>query len=239
MSAQPKVLLNIGQGVTAGLSSVARLTQELDQYLAKDRPIQGMPGVLVVALPATTDRRKLLRDLDKMLAATVPPEPREARPHAMALEQAKIREFTLKMALRVLRARASYPSEKLYETGNRTKVSPALWTDPARARKDGQDDKRRTMEIMTSRHLWRAYVLAENAARGRFPSLEPLKEDPNRPEFDYAVLLKDYRQYLAWGWKRIAELKEERRLEAVRKAGRAAQAAPASDPATDASESPP
>lgn len=238
-SPKPKLLLNIGQGVTAGLSSVARLTQGLDKYLSTDRPVQGMPGVLVVALPATADRRKLLRELDEMLATAVPPEPTEARPHAMALEQNKIREATLQMALRVLRARASYPDEKLYQTGNRTKVSPALWTDPARARKDGQDDKRRTMEIMTSRQLWRAYVLAENAARGRFPSLEPLKDDPNRPEFDYAVLLKDYSRYVEWGWKRIAELKEERRLAAVRKAGRAEGAAPASDPVTDVSEPPP
>ena len=101
------------------------------------------------------------------------------------------------MARTVLRTRAAHPDEYLFVIGNMAEVSPINETDPSEKRAHVLD-KRRTMEIMTSRHLHRAYTLAENAARGRFPTLDPLPDDPARPKFDFKILLQDLEEHVAW-----------------------------------------
>lgn len=119
-----------------------------------------------------------------------------------------MREQTLKVALRVLRARAALPNERLFVIGNKTNVSPANATSNFSQRARGEDsDKRKQMEILTSRHLHRAYLLAENAARGRFPTLDPLSDAPNRPQFDYKQLQIQFKEYLKWGEAEKARLK--------------------------------
>jgi hypothetical protein len=69
------------------------------------------------------------------------------------------------------------------------------------------------MEILTSRHLHRAYLLAENAARAKFPSLDPLPPDTARPGFDYFQLNRQMRAYIKWAEAEIARLeaKKQRR----------------------------
>lgn len=137
------------------------------------------------------------------------PEHQEQGITSAKLIDNKTRERTLVMAMRVLLAKLSAPKAKLYQIGNGTKIAPHYWTDETRRRSDGQDGQRRMMEIVTARQLNRAYLFAENAARGRFPSLEPLAPDPARPEFDYAKLRKQLQDYLKWGARRVAELKAQ------------------------------
>ena len=83
------------------------------------------------------------------------------------------------------------------------------------------------MEIVTARHLQRAYIIAENAARGRFPCLEPLLEDPARPVFDYPQIGQQLREYIVWGKQYAAEIRARREREKREwsKARRAAQRA--------------
>jgi hypothetical protein len=111
------------------------------------------------------------------------------------------------------------PKAKLFEVGNEADVSPTNWSDPKLKRNKVEANKRENMEIFTSRHLNRAYLLAENAARGKFPSFDPLPDDPGRPKFNYAQLgrrLRSYKEYVIRERKRIDDLlaqRAQRRLE--------------------------
>ena len=58
--------------------------------------------------------------------------------------------------------------------------------------------KQLDLENMTSRLIRKAYRLAENAARGRFPSLDPLLAAPSRPKFDYEALHKAHEKHRKW-----------------------------------------
>jgi len=159
------------------------------------------------------------------------PEHQEQGITAAKLIDNKMRERTLVMAMRVLLARLSAPKAKLYQIGNGTKIAPHYWTDEKRRRSDDQDVQRRMMEIVTARQLNRAYLLAENAARGRLPSLDPLPPDPARPEFDYPTLRKRVWDYIVWGRKRVETLKAQqanRGKAAAAKSGAAQQSLPAS-----------
>jgi hypothetical protein len=75
---------------------------------------------------------------------------------------------------------------RLFVLGKRIGISPINDTDEHAARREvnGRD----MMDIMTSQRLLRAYRLAEHAARGRFPCLDPLDTDPHRPTFNAMIM---------------------------------------------------
>lgn len=213
-----RTLLRLNQLDEPNAEAVAQATSLLETYLAADRPSEGQPAALVLAIPVSRDRRRVLREVAALIEKEFGPEDLDKGAASAKLIDNKMRERTLILAMKVLLARASVPSAKLYQVGNGTKIAPQYWTDPKSRRSAGQDTNRALMEIVVSRHLRRAYLLAENAARGRFPSLDPLPVDPGRPEFNYRMLGKQLRDYVKWGNKRVAEIKAQRARDQRRKA---------------------
>ena len=233
VSATPKAqtLLRLDHRQLPEEAMVDQARVGLDRYLAAERPAEGLPAALVIAIPVSRDRRRVLREVAALIDREFGPEHQEQGITAAKLIDNKMRERTLVMAMRVLLARLSAPKAKLYQIGNGTKIAPHYWTDEKRRRSDDQDVQRRMMEIVTARQLNRAYLLAENAARGRFPSLDPLPPDPARPEFDYPTLRKRVWDYIVWGRKRVETLKAQqagRRKAAAAKSSAAQQSDPAS-----------
>jgi hypothetical protein len=140
-----------------------------------DRPAYGLPATVLVAVPLHGDQKALQRELSKLLDEATNTLGEDIPITPFQFERNKIRSLTLTTAMRVLRARAALPDKRLFVVGNRAKVSLSNVTEEKATRKDRSiADARRSMEILTSRWLHRGYLLAENAARGRFPSLEPL-----------------------------------------------------------------
>lgn len=185
---------------------------KLSDYLYVDRPAQGNQALMVVALPVHTDRKTMLKAFERLLDANYGSQQKPIGVAPYSVIRNKMREGTLKVALKVLRARAALPNERLFVIGNKTNIAPYHAVSDLKKRTRGEDsDKRKMMEILTSRHLHRAYLLAENAARGRFPSLDPLPDDPKRPQFDYKQLQLQFKEYLRWGEG------EKTRLNALRK----------------------
>ena len=211
-SAKPKVrgFMKLTHGEKVDAMRAKRIGARVEQYLAEQRPTEGLPAAVLVAIPVSHDRRRMLRAVAAMIERELGPEREQKGVVEAKLIDNKIRERTLITAMQVLQARAAVPHEKLYRIGNHLRIAPRYWTDPNRPRSDDQDVNRRLMEIVTARQLKRAYLLAENAARGRFPSLDPLPPDPARPSFDYVALSKQYASYIAWGRKHIAAMKERR-----------------------------
>ncbi|WP_203074828.1 hypothetical protein [Falsiroseomonas ponticola] len=227
-SAKPRVhgLLKLTHGEQVDEGKVNEVFTRLDQYLTEERPSEGLPAAVLVAIPVSHDRRRMLRAVAELIERELGPETAQEGVVEAKLLDNKIRERTVATAMRALLVRASSPKTPLYKVGNHLGLAPHYWTDPERPRSDDQDVKRRLMEIVTARQLRRAYLLSEHAARGRFPCLDPLPPDPNRPEFNYATVGKLLWDYVAWGRKHVAKLKarkaeKQRQREALASTGEA------------------
>ena len=195
--ATPKTLLKLDLRQDVAESDIALAKRAVEDHLTVDRLAQGTPSTLLIALPLHPDRRTMLQIMKAMVEKAYADEAVSKGLAPYAMIKNKMRKATVDKARQVLRAQAARPKEKLFIIGNLTQVSPKNYTDPNEKRAS-VDVQRRVMEILTSRHLHRAYLLAENAARGRFPCLDQLPEDPNRPKFDYRVLHNLYKSHGKW-----------------------------------------
>jgi len=186
---------------------VSNAQSEIEQYLLADRLAEGMPASMIVAVPLHGDRKQIVKQFADMLDKVY-----DAKAHMRGISlyqvtRNKIREATLKNAMRVLRAKAAMPKKPLFVVGNKSKISPAYETDEHKKLRN--DERRRLMEILTSRQLQRAYLLSEHAARGIFPSIDKLPEDEARATFNYVVLQRQFRNYMKWLEGEIAKLKSK------------------------------
>lgn len=139
----------------------------LDQYFSADRLAEGKPGSLVVAVPLHADRATTLREVSRLIDEAVQRSGPDTDTGQFKFLVNKIRQRTLDNARRVAWARAAAPKRPLYVIGNRVGIDAAYITDEGA--KVPKDNRRDMMVIVTSRHLQRALVFSENAARGRFP----------------------------------------------------------------------
>ena len=221
VSAAPraKSLLRINRREEVTKDMIRRTHDELDQFVLVDRAAQGNPATLIMAIPLQNDRKALLKQVSTLIEEAFGKEREQHGIASYHMIRNKVREHTLLKARDVVWGKSFAPKAKLFEIGNEANVSPANWSDPKLKRNKVEANKRENMEILTSRHLHRAYLLAENAARGKFPSFDPLPDDPGRPKFNYAPLgrrLRSYGDYVDREAKRIKEVlarRAQRRLE--------------------------
>jgi hypothetical protein len=203
---KPKILLSLDHRETAGADAISGLEDRLADYLTLDRPQQGELAMMILALPLHSDKRTILKQLSKILDQALEDDEQWTRHVPYKLLKNKIRESTVSMARKVLFWRIQLPKAKLYVIGHRAKVSLVHEIDTKKKRREGQVTARQNLEVITSRHLNRAYLLAENAARGRFPCMDPLQEDPNRPDFNYHQLQKQVFSYVEWLKREISNM---------------------------------
>ena len=92
------------------------------------------------------------------------------------------------IGLKLIYMKAAKPKEELWRLASRAKVSNTHRAlNPAAEKKDANSaEARRMVTIMASRLLHDSHIIAENAARGVFPSLTASSTIP----FDFAVLRK-------------------------------------------------
>ena len=181
---EPQILLNLEHYQQPTNEELEDVDKNVRTYLKRDRPAQGNSAALIIALPIWSDRASTIMLFTKALQSMPDLFKRKPTKGKFAFIKNKIRRNTFKTAISVLKEHAKNPDLKLFEIGNRLNLSPSNWTDPQESRA-ATGKKREMMEIITSRHLHRAYLFCENAARGRFPSLDPLPPDTKRPDFDF------------------------------------------------------
>ena len=217
----PRTILKLDLDQHATDEVISSAQAALADYVKVDRMAQGSSATLVIALPLHADRKSMLQNLNKLLDQAYAEGDRSIAIARWEIIRNKMRKSMIDKARQVLRSRASYPDEPLVRIGERTKVSPKNAVDSHEKGK-GAADAKRLLQILTSRHLNRAYLLAENAARGRFPSLDPLPADRGRPQFDYKVLNKELMAHGRWLMEELERLNEiNERQEAQRLARRA------------------
>lgn len=176
--------------------------------------------LLILSVPLAGSKTDTLRQVKEQLAAMealrLKFDAQSVKYHVLAN---KMREKTLGDARKVLRARLAQPKWQLWRLGNAVKLAQHYATDPTAKATGNVGHSREMMAIVISRHLHRAHLFAENAARGIFPSLSPTES----VDFDIPsqrAWLKGYLKYIeAELHRRKADLAELRGRKAARSAG--------------------
>ena len=170
------------EGVKPRVQRIDTLTENHNQHTAArvqafidgEWMEQAQPNTALVSIPLGLSKAQITRQLNKILENYDEQSRVCAKPHAKyPLLGTRQRKDTLFRYLAVVWMRSAMPRQALWRVGARAKVSdtysPEL--DPkARVVRGEQIYDREVLSILTSRAYNRGIALAENAARGRFPS---------------------------------------------------------------------
>ena len=164
---------------------------KLNQYIAGDHVGQGRRDCMVVSIPLNLTRATALKQLKAILDAAEklsPPMP--ASPHGLVNN--KLQQKRLMRGLRLVYMKAARPKEEMWRAAARARISTVHRSlNPLAARKDTKEvEARRIVTIMASRLMHDTHLIAENAARGIFPSMAAGAAVP----FDFEVLGKQLAQ---------------------------------------------
>lgn len=171
----------------------------------------GLPATVLLSIPVDQKKDVILRQVGYLIDVARAKQGASQSNASFPMLRNKVRDKTVDKAIRAVQARAEYPTRDttLFALGVRAKLSSAYV----------KRGKKEAMSQLVSRQLLYAYRLAENAARGRFPSMDKLPEDPNRPVFDYYLLQEQQRAYAKLSWLALQEIPVELRTNEASFAG--------------------
>lgn len=195
-------IATLQSGVDAGPQNLDDARACLEQYFSADRLAEGRPGSLVIAIPLHADRATILREVSKQIDEARHSSGPDMYGAKFKFRVNKIRSRTLDDARRVAWARAAAPTKPLYVIGNRVGIAAGYVTEEGV--KVPKDNRRDLMVIVTSRHLQRALIYSENAARGRFPCFDKV----DSIEFDFKELRSAISSHQKWMKSELARLKK-------------------------------
>lgn len=168
-----------------GTSDARALGDSVKDYFGQDFLAQGLPATALLAVPLKGSRKDILSQVNRILDEQWKLGTLLETTSPFKMQKNNIRRETVRMAIRVTHARAAFHDRPLYVAGKRAGIK-GYDVDEAVTR--GYDDDRRELSMITSRHLLRGYHLAEQAARGKFPSMDAPPTNANWPSIDYAEL---------------------------------------------------
>jgi hypothetical protein len=155
------------------------------------------PDVMVLAVPLNIGRQKALREVKRLIDRHAVPV-YEPPPPKYKLADKDMHNQSILDAVRVLYVRAAKPDYKLWQVGVGAKISKTYseMFDVTKTKRNAMNSEEiRSLEMMTSRKLRQARRLAENAARGIFPSM---KEPDYMVDFEPEELQKVITAQLKW-----------------------------------------
>ena len=175
-------------GISQGELYEPLFGQALEHYFNKQRASEGNPPALLLAVPLGQPKRQLLAYISKLIDAEAVPLPMKSQRAIKPLAAKRLRSAPLFIMLRILMARAQYPQLPLWRIGKHAGVSQKYaQTEITLNKKRLQDaDAKIHLSILTSRYLLKAKCVAEQAARGQFPSSTKLI----LPAFDLDAVFK-------------------------------------------------
>lgn len=175
-------------GMSQGEAYQPFFGKALEHYFNKQRVGEGNPPALLIAVPLGQPKRQLLAHISKLIDAEAVPLPIKSQRAVRPLAAQRLRSAPLFIMLRILMARAQYPVIPLWRIGKHAGVSQKYaQTEITLNKKRLQDaDAKIHLSILTSRYLLKAKCVAEQAARGQFPSSSKLV----LPTFDLDAIFK-------------------------------------------------
>jgi hypothetical protein len=189
---KPRVHL-LGE-VKQGMASPDQYRRALDTYLNVNRPKEGNPVSMIISMPLGMNKRYLLGQVSKLIDKAEIEVPVKAKKAKKELTATRLRSEPLFKMIHLLWLKAAEPKMTLWQMGVKAKISEkhikGLSAGNVRLTAKNQED-RESLQILTSRYLLKAKRVAENAARGRFPSYDPIA----LPEFDSNAMYARYKKY--------------------------------------------
>ncbi|OYY10343.1 MAG: hypothetical protein B7Y05_15605 [Polynucleobacter sp. 24-46-87] len=171
--------------------------KSLRNYFEVKLANQGQPPAIIVGIPLGLPKRVLMQRISKLIDAEKIPVQNKAKRSTKPLAVQRLRSEPLFIMLRLLMAKAQHEDWPLWRLGLQAKVSAKFSKlDIQVDKKRGKDsDAKVNLNILTSRYLLKAKLVAENTARGEFPSSQKVF----LPKYDF----EDIYQRLTLKYKKI------------------------------------
>jgi hypothetical protein len=153
-------------------------SRALVNFFKTDRAREGNRPALILAVPLGSNKAHTMRQISNIIDEAGIKVPTRSKGSSRTLAAIRLHSAPLIRGLKLLTAKARDPSLELWRLGLIAQVSPTydheLDFDDRRSNPDTVD-ARIQMASLTSRALKKAKYVCENAARGKFPSSDPIK----------------------------------------------------------------
>lgn len=178
----------LSAGKTVELSEMA---SPITRYLNNERIDEGLNASLLLSVPLTLKRSELLKQISKLIAQSSDIDTEVDMKPQLKLVSKRLRPDVLFKGLRLLWLRAAKPNWELWRLGAKAGLSDSYSAvlDPNAPKKSKtliEKDDRIIMSKITSRFLTKYEAIAENAARGLFPTDRPVLS----VGYDYPLIAK-------------------------------------------------
>lgn len=207
------------QAKTLGLLSEGQiecndqLETNLKLYFEQYRPTIGYPMTIIMTLPIIGNKKRIMGEVELILdryegfIKNSPPVRPVAKPK-YALLINKVRDRVIKLSHQIILTKASYPDYKMWQIAIRLKLNPTqtekiklFEQQKAKAKAEGKKidglfepaEEKLLINAVMGRYIRHAYLLAENAARGKFPCIDERYDANGKKEktfFDYPTILE-------------------------------------------------
>lgn len=171
--------------------------QNIEHYISNDWKEIGEPNTMLLAIPLNIKRSRLMKEITQILSDSITNKPTQTKAKYQLIQK-KTHLNSLKVGIKVLWLRALRPDADLWRIGAESGVSKTYSreVDPKATKKTTLTSQARQMlTIVTSRALLNATMVAENAARGIFPSNS---KHPHALKYDANEFHSILAQHTAW-----------------------------------------
>ena len=163
-------LLNAGKSV-----ELIEIASPISDFLNNERNEEGLTASVLLSVPLTLKRSELVKQISILIAANSSVATETDKKPKIKLVSKRLRANVLFKGLRLLWLKAAKPDWELWRLGAKAELSDSYSTvlDPNAPKKSKtliEKDDRIIMSKITSRYLAKYEAIAENAARGLFPT---------------------------------------------------------------------
>lgn len=179
-------------------ADIKPVTHTIKQHLQGEWLEQNQPSSLLLSVPLNQTREQILKQVKALLDKHIEPK-HVPKPAKYRLDIKNIHVQNVIDAMQVLWIRSAKPDWELWKVGVESKVSNKLsgkFNVKTTKRTDNNFDDLRNLESMTSRKYKIARNIAENAARGIFPSQLPCEHAVAFDPYEFKTILGERRQWM-------------------------------------------
>ena len=181
----------LNAGISVGLDEIA---SPITNFLNNERNEEGFTASILLSVPLTLKRSELVKQISMLIAENSSVATDTHKKPQLKLVSKRLRANVLFKGLRLLWLKAAKPDWELWRLGAKAELSDSYSTvlDPNAPKKSKtfiEKDDRIIMSKITSRYLTKYEAIAENAARGLFPTDRPVQSNG----YDYHMIAKRLR----------------------------------------------
>ena len=175
------------------------VASKLKSQFTELRQAEGLSASLLVAIPLQLKRSEILRRVRDILDLYKEKEIGQAEQPKIKLMGKRFHANAMYKGLRLLWFKSAKPKWELWRLGAKSQISDSYSKvlNPSAPRKPNdaiEMDDRIIMSKITFRALQRFELIAENAARGKFPCNEPIE----MAEFNYPAISQRLLKHTQW-----------------------------------------